>query len=125
MRLNKSSIGMAVWLTMLVGPGIRAQQGVPSGMPNQPNAPNGVPSADRHRSDESPFSAEQRERLEKGRQTERQRRMIADTDRLLALATQLKAEMDKTTKDTLSIDVIKKAEEIEKLAKSVKERMKG
>ena len=65
------------------------------------------------------------ERLEKGRQSERQKRLVADTDRLLNLATQLKADMDKTTKDTLSIEVIKKAEEIEKLAKSVKERMKG
>jgi hypothetical protein len=37
----------------------------------------------------------------------------------------LKAQVDKSTKDTLSVDVIKKAEEIEKLAHSVKERMKG
>jgi hypothetical protein len=44
---------------------------------------------------------------------------------LLVLATDLKAQVDKSTKDTLSVDVIKKAEEIEKLAHSVKERMKG
>jgi hypothetical protein len=37
----------------------------------------------------------------------------------------LKEEVDKSSKDTMSITVIKKAEEIEKLAKSVKERMKG
>jgi hypothetical protein len=37
----------------------------------------------------------------------------------------LKTQVDKSTKDTLSVDVIKKAEEIEKLAHSVKERMKG
>ena len=42
-----------------------------------------------------------------------------------SLATDLKAQVDKSTKDTLSVDVIKKAEEIEKLAHSVKERMKG
>lgn len=65
------------------------------------------------------------ERLDRGRQNERQRRLMADTDRLLALATELKAEMDKTTKNTLSLDVIKKAEEIEKLARSVKERMRS
>ena len=33
--------------------------------------------------------------------------------------------MDKTTESTLSVDVIKKAEEIEKLAHSVKDKMKG
>jgi hypothetical protein len=35
---------------------------------------------------------------------------------LLKLATELKAEVDKTNKDTLSIDVIRKAEEIERTA---------
>jgi hypothetical protein len=50
---------------------------------------------------------------------------VEDTDKLLALATQLKQEVDKTNKDVLSVDVIRKADEIEKLAHSVKERMKG
>jgi hypothetical protein len=59
------------------------------------------------------------------RNNERQKRLVADTDKLLALATDLKAQVDKTNKDTLSVDVVKKAEEIEKLARSVKERMKG
>jgi hypothetical protein len=47
-----------------------------------------------------------------------------DSARLLKLATDLKAEVDKTTKDTLSLNVIRKAEEIERLAKSVRERAK-
>jgi len=33
----------------------------------------------------------------------------ADTERLLALATELKADMDKTGKDTLSLEVVRKA----------------
>ena len=69
-----------------------------------------------------PHRAEQQEKL---RNNDRQKRLVADTDKLLALATDLKAQVDKSTKDTLSVDVIKKAEEIEKLAHSVKERMKG
>jgi nitric oxide reductase activation protein len=69
-----------------------------------------------------PHRAEQQEKL---RNNDRQKRLVADTDKLLALATDLKAQVDKSTKDTLSVDVIKKAEEIEKLARSVKERMKG
>jgi nitric oxide reductase activation protein len=62
---------------------------------------------------------------EKLRNNDRQKRLVADTDKLLSLATDLKAQVDKSTKDTLSVDVIKKADEIEKLAHSVKERMKG
>jgi nitric oxide reductase activation protein len=65
------------------------------------------------------------EQQEKMRNNDRQKRLVADTDKLLALATDLKAQVDKSTKDTLSVDVIKKADEIEKLAHSVKERMKG
>ena len=55
---------------------------------------------------------------------ERKRQIADDTSKLLELATQLKAEVDKTSKDTLSINVIRKAESIEKLAHGVKEKMK-
>ena len=48
-----------------------------------------------------------------------------DTDKLLKLSVELKAYVDKSDENVLSLDVIKKAEEIEKLAKSVKEKMKG
>jgi hypothetical protein len=52
------------------------------------------------------------------------RKQIADESAvLLKLATDLKAEVDKTTKDTLSLNVIRKAEQIEKLAHNVKEQM--
>jgi hypothetical protein len=51
---------------------------------------------------------------------ERQKKLEADTDKLLALATDLKKSVDKTNKDILSVDVVKKAEEIEKLARSMK-----
>ena len=69
-----------------------------------------------------PARAEQQAKL---RNDDRQKRLVADTDKLLSLATDLKAQVDKSTKNTLSLDVIKKADEIEKLAHSVKERMKG
>jgi hypothetical protein len=61
----------------------------------------------------------------RSRNSERQKRLVEDTDKLLVLATQLKQDVDKTNKDVLSVDVIKKADEIEKLAHNVKERMKG
>jgi hypothetical protein len=54
---------------------------------------------------------------------ERKRQINAESAKLLKLATDLKAEVDKTDKDTLSISVIRKADEIEKLAHSVKQKM--
>ncbi len=65
------------------------------------------------------------EEAAKQRNLDRQKRLVADTDKLLQLAQELKTEVDKSNKDTLSVTVVKKAEEIEKLAKSVKERMKA
>jgi hypothetical protein len=55
---------------------------------------------------------------------ERKKQISEDSTKLLTMAIALKAEVDKTTKDTLSLNVIRKAEEIEKLAHSVKEKMK-
>ena len=56
---------------------------------------------------------------------ERQADLKRDTDKLLKLANELKEYVDKTNEGTLSVDVVKKAEEIEKLAHSVKDKMKG
>ena len=57
--------------------------------------------------------------------SERQKRLVEQTDRLVQLATDLKAQVDKSNKDTLSIQVIKKADEIEKLAHSMKDQLKS
>jgi len=62
---------------------------------------------------------------QKMRITERQKRLEADTEKLVALTTALKEQVDQSNKNILSVDMIKKAEEIEKLAHSVKERIKG
>jgi len=55
---------------------------------------------------------------------ERKKQISEDTAKLLKLAADLKAEVDKTNKDTLSLNVIRKADEIERLAHNVKEKMK-
>jgi hypothetical protein len=56
---------------------------------------------------------------------ERTAALKTDTDKLLKLSVELKEYVDKSDENVLSLDVIKKAEEIEKLAKSVKDKMKG
>ncbi len=53
----------------------------------------------------------------------KQAQLIADVQKLVKLSQELKAEIAKSNKDTLSLTVIKKSEEVEKLAKSVKEEM--
>jgi hypothetical protein len=55
---------------------------------------------------------------------ERQIALRRDTEKLLFLAEELKQHVDKASPNVLSMDVIKKAQEIEKLAKSVKDKMK-
>jgi hypothetical protein len=56
---------------------------------------------------------------------ERAAALKADADKLLKLAVELKAYVEKSNENVLSLDVIKKAEEIEKLAHTVKDKMKG
>jgi hypothetical protein len=56
---------------------------------------------------------------------EREQQMRVDTEKLLKLAEELKKSVGKTDQNILSIDVMKKANEIEKLAHSVKENMRG
>jgi hypothetical protein len=79
--------------------------------------------------DNPPAVDENRERMESERlkklNMERQAQLRNDTDKLVKLAGELKDYVDKSNENVLSLDVMKKADEIEKLAKSVKEKMKG
>lgn len=70
-----------------------------------------------------PIREEQLRRMQKQRSTDRHKQIKKDTDELLALATQLKEYVDKTNENILSVDVIRKAEQIEKLAKNVRSKM--
>lgn len=63
--------------------------------------------------------------MEKKAAKERVAALKSDTDKLLKLSIELKSYVDKSNENVLSVDVVKKAEEIEKLAKSVKDKMKG
>jgi hypothetical protein len=63
--------------------------------------------------------------MEKKANPQRQSDLKRDTEKLLKLSTELKEYVDKTNENVMSLDVIKKAEEIEKLAHSVKMKMRG
>ena len=55
----------------------------------------------------------------------RHKRLEDDVGKMMELTTELKAEVDKANKDELSLDVMRKAAEIEKLAHDVQNRMKN
>jgi hypothetical protein len=76
------------------------------------------------RNEVSPAEKRLEHEHEKQMARERQAAIQRDTDKLLALATELKQYVDKSNEHILSLDVMKKAEEIEKLARQVKEKTK-
>ena len=80
-----------------------------------------IPQAEQRNEEEAKLQREQAKKLNK----ERQEALKRDTDKLLKLSTELKEYVDKSDEHVLSLDVIRKAEQIEKLAHSVREKMKG
>jgi hypothetical protein len=86
-----------------------------------PNAVNRVPDANdrdkmqQQQSDEARIEAAN---------AERKKQICADSDRLLKMAADLKDELDKTSKDTVSVDTIHKIDAIQKLAKDMKDKLR-
>jgi hypothetical protein len=67
---------------------------------------------------------EMQDRQYKELNKKRQQEIHDDAEKLFQLATELKAAVDKSNENLLSLDVVRKADEVEKLAKKVKEKMK-
>jgi len=97
----------------LVGIAQQARPPIPGAQPPPPAPPPDV------------WEEQQHKEMEKKANVQRQQDIKKDTEKLLELATELKQAVEKSSENTLSLDVIKKAEQIEKLAKQVKEKMKG
>ena len=116
-RIVWAKFGGAVILCMLTVPGFAQipRQSNPSPSTHDVNPPGDEDEA------RKVIESEQAKKAAK----ERVAALRHDTDRLLKLSVELKQSVDKSDENVLSLDVIKKAEEIEKLARSVKEKMKG
>lgn len=56
---------------------------------------------------------------------ERQKRLVGDTERLLVLTNQLKASISDSGSETLTPEMLRQMDEIEKLARNVKNRMRN
>jgi hypothetical protein len=86
-----------------------------------PNNPGPEPT---HSSAESEQMQKMKKDAAKKANKQRQADLQRDTEKLFKLTTELKDYVAKTDENILSLDVLKKAEEIEKLAHDVKEKMK-
>lgn len=97
---------------------------LPGGCVEAAGQQSGIPQIGGRRNQSAEEAQVEREQA-RARNKERQEKLKADTDKLLQLATELKQYVDKTNENILSVEVVKKTEEIEKLAKSVREKMKS
>jgi hypothetical protein len=93
--------------------------------PSSPSAAQGgLPSLDSDIPND-PIRGRMKEDRVKALNIDRHKRLEDDVNRLMALTTELKTEVDKSNKDELSLEVMRKAAEIEKLAHEVQSRMKN
>jgi hypothetical protein len=73
---------------------------------------------------QSQTEKEMQERAAREANKKRQQDIRTDTDKLFQLANELKDAVDKSNEHLLSLEVVRKADEVEKLAHRVKEKMK-
>ncbi len=102
--------------------------GPASQMPTLPDASHATPDAasdPQVRNDRSPLDQDMEHKMEKARREQRYRDLKRDAEKLLELATELKQYVDKSGENVLSLEVLKKADQMEKLARDLKNRMKG
>ena len=99
--------------------GAGMQQTLPGQAPERPDS--ALPVTD----PTSPYAGKMESAQARTLREERHKKLLEDTARLVQLSNELKVEVDKAGKDDLSLTVIKKASDIEKLAHDVKERMKN
>jgi hypothetical protein len=103
---------LVLWLPP-THPQVRPSQLPTTGGPSQDNSSN------------PDIPPDQQKEMRKKANEQRHAELKRDTDKLLQLSTELKQYVDKSNENILSMDVLRKAEEIEKLAHSVKVKMRG
>lgn len=111
--MHRATIFFFLLLLLFMAPSYSSSQ--------DPRLPSVVPGND---SEPDPPTRAQKE-MEKKANAQRQADLKRDTDKLLKLSTELKEYVDKSNENVLSVEVVIKAEEIEKLAHSVKVKMRG
>jgi hypothetical protein len=118
---KRSIVHRAIFVVLLLA-SVLTLSGIPATARPDPSIPQG----DRNEGSRGPRIPEDmlRDMAKKANQ-QRQANLKKDAEKLLKLSTELNEYVDKTNENILSLDVIKKADEIEKLAHSVKVKMRG
>ena len=120
-QLNRVPFGLLLLLSLCLLPAAHAQQSSQNILPSNPirsmhsNVPPGS----------DPLMGSLNEEMAVERNIARQRTIVGQSDQLLALAIKLKTDVAKSNSDELSVAVVKEAAEIEKLAKSIKNKMRN
>jgi len=111
-------LGSALLLTM----GVALGDGQSSHPSTIDSGTVGAPSPPNMRDETDPLERTRQATQARSYANDRQKRLKADADKLVELSNDLKAEVDKSTRNDLSLTVIKRAGEIEKLAHEMKDR---
>lgn len=131
-RVLRLAVLCAVTVLMIsAGPGgsgvVRAQNQTLDKIqnPSQPKNQNPDGSADDSDAVGDRMRARMKEDTVKALNDSRHKRLEDDVAKLQSLTNELKSDVDKANKDELSLDVMRKAAEIEKLAHDVQSRMRN
>ena len=119
-RLIRSAL-LCVALTELFGVPAQSQSNPAKPIPNEskPQTSLGTPDSDQSSADDTKANLSTSTTPEEIRQAQ----IETDTKKLYQLSAELRAEVAKTYKESLSLTVLKKAQELEKLAKNLKAEM--
>jgi len=119
--MNTVLISRCLWFGLLVAVGLAVPSVAQQSQPAQPNASGASKSKSGDPLDPNNSMAM---RMARERNVLRQKQIVADTNQLLLLAQQLNESVSKSNADQLAVDVVKTAAQIQKLAKSIKDKMR-
>lgn len=130
---SRGRLGSAATILVLIlsaglraAPGAAQQQHQPGALPDlsQPTSSPHVPGMGTADSAPDPMRASMKEQMIRQANEQRHKKMLDDANKLVQLSNELKADVEKTQNDELSVEVLKKAAELEKLAHDVQQKMK-
>ena len=117
----RTGLRLVILLALACGPAGRSQVGSGAGM-GQPSVRQQFPGR-QDMSSPDDYETVMAEKRLRALNAERQKQMVADAEKLLKLARELNDEVAASNSGTLTPEQLHKIAEIEKLARSVKERM--
>lgn len=124
-KMLHAVLGLAFGGVMMLAGAPNAYAQITSGTPTLKTG--GLPGDTDHSSNQPPDPMQElmetKNKLQ--RNDDRQRRLVSDTDRLLVLANQLKSEVAASGSEMMTPLMLHQMDEIEKLARSVKEKMRN